>query len=249
MRKRMDKLIRKMVVGLVAVMSIMLLMSCTGSEGGPGLDEGACDGISCSNHGICVIGASGPICNCHTGYHTSGLECLADLCTKDDCLYGSCKDPKTSSDCLCTAGYAGLDCSECAENYHWDNLVCVADDPSLNPCLPNPCKNEGSCRVVGESFACACDYHFMGDTCEDCAAGFAGDDCQSCAEGYHVEADECVQNSPCNPDPCAHGDCSESGGNAICDCDTGYEGLFCDRCEKGYVMDGLVCVPEDPSDP
>ena len=49
---------------------------------------------------------------------------------------------------------------------------------------------------------------------------------------------ECVGDDPCVPDPCDHGACGNSTGEAVCDCDTGYAGTLCDTCAVGYRLNG-----------
>lgn len=37
----------------------------------------------------------------------------------------------------------------------------------LNACLPdNPCQNGGTCKKVGESYACSCAAGYAGNNCE-----------------------------------------------------------------------------------
>jgi hypothetical protein len=37
-----------------------------------------------------------------------------------------------------------------------------------------------------------------------------------------------VDNNPCNPDPCTHGQCVASGETYTCTCNSGYSGTICD---------------------
>ncbi|MBU1017758.1 hypothetical protein KKA33_01890 [Patescibacteria group bacterium] len=55
---------------------------------------------------------------------------------------------------------------------------------------------------------------------------------------------ECVGNDPCVPNPCDHGTCGNSTGEAVCDCDTGYTGDLCNTCAVGYRLDGDECVED-----
>jgi hypothetical protein len=60
-----------------------------GADGPPGGDgapadgagadaAGPCAGVSCGGHGQCAVVGGAAACQCDTGYHTAGLECVAD---------------------------------------------------------------------------------------------------------------------------------------------------------------------------
>ncbi len=210
---------------------------CFGSDDSGGGGGDPCEGVLCSGYGACLVADGQATCSCNSGYHASGLECLADLCLPENCVHGHCADPENLPTCVCNVGYSGESCDECATGYERDEngLDCVAVETE-GPCTSSPCVH-GDCSVVDGQAECACHE------------GYAGTVCDACAEGYENRGGECVAVSPCNPDPCVHGSCSEVNGLAVCDCEDGYEGSECDRCARGYVPQGLVCVPENAQDP
>ena len=195
--------------------------SCSDVEG-----ESPCDGVTCSGHGACQATGDTAHCICTQGYYADGLECLVVSCDTTTCIHGTC----FGDECKCNTGYAGINCDTCADGYHAEGLTCVPNDPcdETNPCNPNG----GTCILQNEQPVCQCDPGYTGDTCYDCDTG------------YHESSARCVADSPCNPDPCVHGGCSEVNGNASCDCETGYTGDICDACDDGYHVEGLSCVAD-----
>ncbi len=177
-----------------------------------------CEGVTCSDHGICDVDEDGePYCICESGFSDRGLECV-EGCTSDFCSgHGTCTDTDDGPTCDCDEGYTGEQCGECAEGYHRDGGGsggsgsggggtgdCVPDetcDPDpcapdachpeecVDLCDPDPCETDDPC---GEHGTCRC---VEGDTVCDCDEGYAGDFCQDCAEGYNPRGLECV---PCN---------------------------------------------------
>ena len=75
-----------------------------------------CNGVTCSNHGICVNNNSQASCNCYDGYHAQELECIKDIesCTTEiTCSnHGICDDSTGMVKCNCEQGYidANLEC-------------------------------------------------------------------------------------------------------------------------------------------
>jgi hypothetical protein len=41
-----------------------------------------CDGVGCGGHGTCVIDAGAARCDCLSGYHASGANCIADAAAR-----------------------------------------------------------------------------------------------------------------------------------------------------------------------
>jgi hypothetical protein len=93
----------------------------------------SCTPDTCSGHGTCSLGASGPVCACALGF--SGAYCQQcdpaagyysdghGGCTLDACTPNPCTDPARS---LCTVVNQMAVCS-CMAGTHDDNGVCVAD--------------------------------------------------------------------------------------------------------------------------
>ncbi|UJR34161.1 hypothetical protein I4U23_021569 [Adineta vaga] len=74
-----------------------------------------------------------------------------DLCATKDCGNGSCISlNETSSYCLCTSGYIGLDCR------------------TIDHCAYNPCLNNGICDQLSieNDFSCQCLPNHSGRLCE-----------------------------------------------------------------------------------
>ena len=77
---------------LVAVVATLIVgFACQGSFDEPTLDkrdadvdaetnpvEWACEGITCSGHGVCDDRSGEPLCFCFPGFHAEGLLCVAD---------------------------------------------------------------------------------------------------------------------------------------------------------------------------
>ncbi len=75
-----------------------------------------CNGISCSNHGNCVVENDSPKCNCEQGYIPNGLECMFSLeCIPNpegeicgDGLDNNCNN-EADEGCSCSSGEV-MDC-------------------------------------------------------------------------------------------------------------------------------------------
>ena len=77
-----------------------------------------CENLTCSDHGNCIINDGTASCNCFTGYHSSGNNCLIDdttLCDGVTCSgHGDCRIVSNEAICDCHSGYHvdGLSCLE-----------------------------------------------------------------------------------------------------------------------------------------
>lgn len=58
-------------------LSLFLVACHEGEEGDP------CVEVACSGHGVCFASGSAAICECDTGFHAEGLECLSDASDGD----------------------------------------------------------------------------------------------------------------------------------------------------------------------
>ena len=219
------------VLTVVPLFVLVLLAAGCGQSG----ETGLCDGIDCSNHGVCVTENGGAQCLCETGYIARCATCVTDPCAEWSCGHGACiaTDNLTAA-CICDVGYTGNHCDACKAGYYPEGLECVKGDP----CGEDPCVY-GVCAMVNGEPQC---------TCHD---GYAGRYCDTCDDGYHAENLACIPDGVCAPNPCLHGACSPSGDSYTCDCGDGYQGDRCDECAAGYHADGINCVQDalDPCDP
>ncbi len=101
-------------------------------------------------------------------------------------------------------------------------LVCGTDDichkAEPNLCQGVECSGHGTCAVDTDGNAlCVCD------------------------DGYHRDGLACLQDDPCDPDPCSGNGTCDAGS---CTCDQGYTGSACDSCASGYHPEGAACVAD-----
>ena len=191
-----------------------------------------CDGMTCSNHGTCVIDPSTDLisCNCdiNNGYFPDGLNCVNPCSGHENCEgYGTCKST-SSANAIC----------ECLDGYKAQGLKCIED----NKCEANTCAEWKPCNPIDGSCVLAtgrCD----GDT--DCASGQVCGDNHSCI----------IPNAPCSGQLCSgHGTCFvNSDGNAICNCDVDNKyypsGLNClNPCDGETCSGNGTCVPSSAID-
>uniref|UniRef100_A0A674BXD8 Laminin, beta 1a n=1 Tax=Salmo trutta TaxID=8032 RepID=A0A674BXD8_SALTR len=126
--------------------------------------------------------------------------------------------------CICSPGYRGARCEECAPGYY--------GNPHENGghCQPCQCNNnidmldQESCNArTGECLKCL--YHTEGQGCHSCKLGYYGDALtQNCRK--------CVCNHlGTNPATCpAVGDCHCDLGSGQCQCLPNVVGQHCDQC-------------------
>ncbi|MGQ0506475.1 MAG: family 43 glycosylhydrolase [Myxococcaceae bacterium] len=81
--------------------------------------------------------------------------------------HGTCAVVNSAATCLCSAGYKGTTCNECAAGFHIAQGLCVAD----TTCLANTCSGRGICSDAEGSVACACASGTTGRNCEHYADG------------------------------------------------------------------------------
>ena len=148
-----------------------------GTEGGPCYGDGTCnagltcntrniceqdtsdpcDGVACSGHGTCVDNDGTAECDCDTGYHPDGLDCVQDedVCAGVTCSgHGTCVDNDGTAECDCDTGY------------HPDGLDCVQDE---DVCAGVTCSGHGTCVDNDGTAECDCDagYYPDGLDCTD----------------------------------------------------------------------------------
>ena len=112
-----------------------------------------------------------------------------------DCVFGYCKDPANSPECVCNEGYVGDSCNQCDEGYVLDGVRCVL----AGGCEADSCGNHGTCREDGPGFVCDCHQGWAGNKCDRCAEGYVGDNCDQCDEGYVLDGTKCVLAATARP--------------------------------------------------
>ena len=110
---------------VLAIVSLFLLLASGCGESSeksddPEQDESPCKGITCDNHGECIVVGGLAECDCDDGYHAVGLSCVEGDCEGEACCEGvacgdngTCKAIDNTPVCVCDDGY------------HAENMVCV----------------------------------------------------------------------------------------------------------------------------
>lgn len=166
---------------------------------------------------------------------------VADSCTPNPCVFGSCRESGGSAFCTCQVGWGGPACDTPVEHTDY--------------CAQGPCER-GVCVNGHDGFACECEYGFGGELCSEsidvedfCAESpCANGDCINQNDGAECDChwgwggatcDDEV--NACDPDPCVNGVCSPSRDGAVCICDSGWGGPLCNgRLDDGACL-GLDC--------
>jgi Notch-like protein len=148
-----------------------------------------------------------------------------------DASVGVCEDESGLPTCVCSDGYTGLLCTDCAPGYHADGADCLLDET----CPATPCTGRGTCDDSSGEALCSCQ------------AGYSGATCESCATGYHAMGDgSCVVDEACVAGACmGHGSCHVTAGLAGCNCFAGYTGDDCSTCVAGYHPVGAACAIDE----
>ncbi len=114
-----------------------------------------CIGQTCSNHGDCIIENGLAKCNCDTGFHADGLNCIEDVVNPCDNV--TCDSWKT---CNSTNGVCELNSGRCdSENDCQTNYTCDSNHNCINqsnPCEGVTCSGHGLCIVENSSPSCNC---------------------------------------------------------------------------------------------
>ncbi|MBN2695716.1 hypothetical protein JXR93_13740 [bacterium] len=230
------------------LLTAILFSGCDDSE----KKEKPCDGVTCSDHGVCNDTTGFAICDCDSGYVNQGdKECViySDPCANvvcenswESCRQGTCRpiSGKCNSNSDCTGG------ATCNTTTH------TCEGGTTSPCDGVDCSGHGDCVAEGYGYGaaahCDCDsgYSPSGLTCvpdSDPCANIQCNDWESCVEGAcQINSGRCSSNTHCTSpqtcdlsthtcisDPCAgvtcsgNGICSVEGGAAVCNCNHGFK--------------------------
>ncbi len=172
----------------------LAVCACSGGDSDSGADAGQdpCAGVTCSDHGSCVVGPDGAKCECDSGYHAEGLSCV------EDGTVGPCYGIECSGHGLCV-DVAGSPVCQCDSDYHAEGLSCV-ENP-VDPCLGVSCSSHGQCVNQDGVAACDCDdgYEAVGLECQETLC--------ACYERTKYDfsvcqyAQKCASAADCCPDP------------------------------------------------
>ncbi|XP_071789742.1 protein lin-12-like [Asterias amurensis] len=213
---------------------------CTCKEGFVGAKceyEDPCVEMTCKNGEKCSSRSGVAYCPCDDA-KLHGAHCKPNVdnvsCRSVTCMNGG--------QCLALKG-EGAKC-ECPPEF--TGAHCETKIPS--PCANLTCLNGGNCSDTGGVAICHCDAEWYGDNCEKDVDNVScrsvkcmnGGQCLALkGEGAKCECPPEFTGAHCEtkiPSPCANltclngGNCSDTGGVAICHCDAEWYG---DNCDKG----------------
>jgi len=172
-----------------------------------------CADAPCGNGSCTDRGVDAYACACDPGYYDSGATCIA-CGALVGCASATCT---TATDAVCAT---------CSDGFTSDG---AGGCQVIGGCATAPCGN-GTCTETGGVYTCACPAgeFFDASTCSaclavsHCAAATCTDaersTCVTCDSGFAVNGEgECLDADDCNPNPCATGNCVDTGTNAhIC---------------------------------
>jgi hypothetical protein len=262
------------------------------------LDECGLPQSPCDPHATCANRDGGYDCACLPGWQGDGTTCAdVDECAATPCgAHATCTNQPGTYGCACDGGFEGdgvtcTDVDECLDvpapcDPHAacvndvGTFLCTCDDGWVGNGLDcgecpggadQPCSGHGTCGGSADAPACACEPHFDGAACDQCASGYGAYPacvaCVDCDDGnpcttdtcnpdvgcYHVDRDQepCDDGDACTAvDACLHGAC----GGVPVSCDDGNP-CTTDTCDPlagcqhagttGPCDDGDACTTDD----
>uniref|UniRef100_A0A672T8Y9 Laminin subunit beta-1-like n=1 Tax=Sinocyclocheilus grahami TaxID=75366 RepID=A0A672T8Y9_SINGR len=186
---------------------------------------------------------------CESGYHRNTLLGSSEPCRPCMCPDGpgsgmqfaeSCYQNPNSLQmvCVCSSGYKGPKCEECASGYYGNPQVPVG---RCHPCQCNRninMQDPESCDA--RTGACLkCLFHTDGNACQYCSRGYYGDahtqNCRRCM--CHLVGS--------SKQRCVDGLCECDRVSGQCPCLPGVVGQHCDRCAPNTwnINSGKGCQP------
>jgi len=229
-RARYKMTVKKMLI----VIALPLILASCGTEP---FEEGSCEFVDCSEHGICIENDldNEALCFCDSGFVRSedGLDCIeVTSCDPNPCVEenrGICEEVDGETVCSCDDGFV-LEDNVCVEDEGGDGDDEDDEDDEdkeiENLCDPNPCKEGDLTRCVvqpdGKSYKCECEL------------------------GFEEKDGTCVVDpDPCEPNPCVEPNrtqCRVLGEETLCKCDLGYALNDNDMCVQLGEVEWVVMV-------
>ena len=207
-----------------------------------------CEGVDCSDHGLCEAATGAPRCACEPGYEGPACGACASThvklndgtCAPDPCpdltcsAHAACEvDVETgTASCVCDAGYIGVGCDACAVDYYEYGDKCVSSILFALP-MANPGGSMISLPVIGFD--------------NDPAAGTSAMDCES-YEGQafpycyddHTGTDFLLKGGFTTMDAGSTSVLAAAAGEVI----DAHDGEF-DRCRADLLTQEVVCPGYD----
>lgn len=208
-------------LSLILVFLMVFALSCSKSK-----SSSPCDGVTCSDHGVCDDSSGRAVCMCDEGYVPSGtLECVPSDPADDSCAGIECDEWK-----YCANGTCHLKEGRCDEDSDCHSNKCNKETnycEYTGPCEGVTCNNHGECREgsgYGSGYGSGSGYQSGGIYC-DCEDGYRPDMVGETPTCINENCSlECGENSFCDID----GD-----GNEYCKCIDGFDKNENDECVAG----------------